>query len=68
MAKEGELSLWAYKHEVYASWLQIAKYQNIFEDKDVLLVENEAKILKFQGDLHDKSEMLRKMNYFFEHG
>lgn len=45
-----------------ASRLQIAKYQKAVEDKDALLAENEAKILKLEDDLLDKYVKLKKVN------
>lgn len=39
MAEEGELSLRAYKREVHASCLKIAKYQKAIEDKDTLFAK-----------------------------
>lgn len=54
----------AYKHEVQASLLYITKYQKAVEEKDALLVEKEAKILKFEGNMLDKFEKLRKENSY----
>lgn len=48
LAREGELSLRAYKCKMQASCLQIAKYQKIVEEKDDLLIENEAKIITLE--------------------
>lgn len=60
MAKEGKLSLKAYKHEFQASYLRIAKYYKAVEDKDALIVEYNEKFLKMKGNLIDKYEKLKK--------
>lgn len=61
MAKKGELSFRAYKHEVQVSCLQIMKYQKVMKDKNVLLVKNGVKILKLESDLLYKSKKLKKL-------
>lgn len=56
LARESEVSLRAYKHEVQASYLQIEKYQKVVEDKGTLITEYNAIFLKIEGYLLDKGE------------
>lgn len=62
MAKEGELSLKAYKREVQANFLDIA--EKVIEDNDIFLIEKKAKILKLEGNMLDKFEKKAEKYYF----
>lgn len=67
MAKKGDLSLRAYKHEVQAICLQIVKYYKAVEDKDTLFAEYSKKFFKMEDGLLDKSLKLEKTNsYYFK--
>lgn len=59
LVRKGELSLRAYKHKV----------QEGYRGQEYLLAKNEAKILKLEGDMFDKSKKLEKEdNYAFKQG
>lgn len=65
LAREDELSLRGYKHKVQASRLQIVEYQKAMKDKDALVAEYNAKLLKMKGDLLDKFKKLIEVDNYF---
>lgn len=67
LAIKCELLLKAYKCEVQESFLQIAKYQKVVEDKNAFLIDNEVKLLSLESNVLDMFKKLKKEdNYAYK--